>query len=212
MAKLMDIKGYWSVSFGPYNENDIWEGKILLNDDGWFEGIVVDPNSSYKGDRLVYGFYHLDKGIQLIKVAPKRVSNPFVFRGLKKETSYDGVFSVIRVLGEQGCGLCSITTEEFSKLKENTVDIEEGLKNRIAEFKEIDDFKTLYENTLQMKNEIIEILARSYDGRSFSEDETADIIEKFEPVNQIVAEETLKLLKKTSASYFMNEEDSDLPF
>ena len=56
MAKLMDIKGYWGVSFGPYNENDIWEGKILLNDDGWFEVIVVDPNSSYKGDRLVYGF------------------------------------------------------------------------------------------------------------------------------------------------------------
>lgn len=110
------------------------------------------------------------------------------------------------------CGLCSMTIEEISKLKENTVDIEERLKTRIAEFKEIDDFKTLYENTLQMKNEIMEILARNYDGRSFSEDETADIMRKFEPVNQVVAEETLKLLKKTSASYFMNEEDSDLPF
>ena len=68
-------------------------------------------------------FYHLDKGIQLIKVVPKRVSNPF--RSLKKETSYDGVFSVIRILGEQGCGLCGMTIEEISKLKENTVDIEE---------------------------------------------------------------------------------------
>ena len=56
MAKLMDIKGYWDMSYGyDFNDNDMWEGKILLDDDGWFEGTVVDPNSSYTEDRFIFG-------------------------------------------------------------------------------------------------------------------------------------------------------------
>ena len=59
MAKLMDIKGYWDMSGSfNFNDNDMWEGKILLNDDGWFEGIVVDPNSSYTEDRFIFGVYY----------------------------------------------------------------------------------------------------------------------------------------------------------
>ena len=56
MTKLMDIKGYWNMSGSfEFNDNDMWEGKILLDEDGWFEGIVVDPNSSYTEDRCIFG-------------------------------------------------------------------------------------------------------------------------------------------------------------
>ena len=82
MAKLMDIKGYWDMSGSfNFNDNDMWEGKILLNDDGWFEGIVVDPNSSYTEDRFIFGVYHPEKVIELFKFTPIDVSAPFVFHG-----------------------------------------------------------------------------------------------------------------------------------
>ena len=67
MSKLVDIKGYWNEfnikdyinkSCGnDFNDNDMWEGKLLLEDDGWFEGIVVDPFSSYIENRFVFGIY-----------------------------------------------------------------------------------------------------------------------------------------------------------
>jgi len=37
------------------------EGQILLQDDGWFEGIVVDPSSSYTEDRFIFDVYYLEK-------------------------------------------------------------------------------------------------------------------------------------------------------
>lgn len=41
MGKLNDIKGYWNMSGGwDFNDNDMWEGRIILEEDGWFEGIV----------------------------------------------------------------------------------------------------------------------------------------------------------------------------
>ena len=31
MSKLVDIKGFWDMSYGyDFNDNDMWEGKIQL--------------------------------------------------------------------------------------------------------------------------------------------------------------------------------------
>ena len=69
MSKLVDIKGYWNMSGGyDFNDNDMWEGKLLLEDDGWFEGIVNDPTSPYTGDRMVFGIYHPTKIIELLNI------------------------------------------------------------------------------------------------------------------------------------------------
>ena len=43
MSKLVDIKGYWIMSGGDdFNGNNMWQGKLLLETDGWFEVIVND--------------------------------------------------------------------------------------------------------------------------------------------------------------------------
>lgn len=58
----MDIKGYWNMFYGyDFNDRDMWEGQILLSDVGWFEGIVVDPNSFYTEDRFIFGVYYPGK-------------------------------------------------------------------------------------------------------------------------------------------------------
>lgn len=37
MRKLMDIKGYWDTTYGyGFNDKNMWEGQILLDDDVFF--------------------------------------------------------------------------------------------------------------------------------------------------------------------------------
>ena len=96
VSKLVDIKGYWNMSIGySFNDNGMWEGKLLLEDDGWFEGIVNDLTSPYTGDRMIFGIYHPTKIIELFKVSPANVSDPFVFRGQRTTIGYEGYFSVL---------------------------------------------------------------------------------------------------------------------
>ena len=63
-----------------FNDTDMWEGKLLLEDDCWLVGIVNDSSSPYTGDRFVFGINHPTKVIELLKVSPSKVSDPFVFR------------------------------------------------------------------------------------------------------------------------------------
>ena len=91
MSMLKDIKGYWNVGYSyDFNDVNMWEGQILLEEDGWFEGIVVDPKSSYTEDRFIFGVYHPDKVIELFKLTPINISSFFVFHGKKSEKGYDG--------------------------------------------------------------------------------------------------------------------------
>ena len=46
MKEVQDVKGYFNI-FGEYefDNESIFEGKILLDKNGWFEGIINHPNS-----------------------------------------------------------------------------------------------------------------------------------------------------------------------
>ena len=172
MKKLMDIKGYWDFA-GNYSFNDrnMWEGKILLDDNGWFEGIANDPNSIYTGDRFIFGIYHPEKIISLIKVSPEEISSPFVFRGKRDAKGYDGQLSVIRLFGEMECGVCHIITQYAESTKDNQRNIEkeiEDLLQRISAVKETSDYKELYDNTFKSKELFSEIELRNYDTKRLS--------------------------------------------
>ena len=136
MSKLMNIKGYWNMSGGyDFNNNDMWEGKLLLEDDGWFEGIVFDPNSPYIGDRMIFGIYHPDKVIELIKVSPANVSDPFVFRGQKDGDVYEGEFSVLGLFGEHYCGMNRMVTEQYNgDLIAGTIDLSNKIDKQLYQY------------------------------------------------------------------------------
>lgn len=167
MGKLNDIKSYWNMSGGyDFNDNDMWEGKIILEEDGWFEGIVQDPNSSYKGDRMVFGIYHPEKAIELLKIAPISVSAPFVFRGQRDAKGYEGNFSTIGIFGEMPVGVSFITTQDVEHLvevgdltaKNRNIEAEkEDLLKRLEAFKKVDSFKELYEQALVMRTQMSEV-------------------------------------------------------
>lgn len=218
MAKLMDIKGYWDMS-GRYdfNDNDMWEGKILLDDDGWFEGIVVDSNSSYTEDRFIFGVYYPEKVIELFKFTPISVSAPFVFYGKRDAKGYDGEFETIGLFGAMPCGVSHIITQYAESVRENTEVETDELEKRIQRYKQsiMDETgKEFYNNSIAMRNSMCQIILRNFEGRGFTSEELQQIMEECQPVNDRVMiateEEAKRLVKKMPKNLF--EDDDDLPF
>ena len=218
MAKLMDIKGYWNIAYGwNFNDKDMWEGQILLQDDGWFEGIVVDPNSSYKEDRFIFGVYYPEKIIELFKLTPHDISNPFVFHGKRGTKGYDGQFEIIGLFGSTPNGNCHIITRYAETVKQGMDEESQKLEAKIQRYKDniMDETgKDFYENTIAMRKTMVESVLRNYEGRGFTQEEINKLSEEFKPVNdrviQSTKEEAKKFIKRMSDTTF--DDDDDLPF
>lgn len=217
MAKLNDIKGYWTRGDYNFNDKDMWEGKILLYEDGWFEGIVVDPHSSYTEDRFIFGVYHPDKVIELFKLTPLTVSSPFVFHGSRDAKGYDGIFEVIGLLGATPYGVAHIITQDAEMVRGNVDDEINTLEARIQRYKDsiMDETCTeFYNNYVAIRKHFPEIILRNYEGRGFTTEETQNMMEDLVPVNertiQRTEEEVKKLVKQMPKDLF--GEDDELPF
>ena len=186
MAKLMDIMGLWNRDSSlDFNENDKWEGKLLLEEDGWFEGIVSDINSPYKDDRFIFGVYYPGKFIELLKISPTNVSNPYCFHANRDAKTYDGKFEVIGLFGNMPYGNCSISTQYAEFVRENTSLESTTLKAQIQKYKnEImdSDNREFYYNTLDMRNSMCKILLANYEGRKLTNDDARNIKNECQPI------------------------------
>lgn len=190
-GQVNDIKGYWRQGDYNFNSIDMCEGQIILYEDGWFEGIVNDPHSSYTDDRFVFGAYLPDHFIELFKVTPSDISVPFIFRGKRDVKGYDGEFSFIGSFGEQLLGLNHIITQE-SENQDTT-----ALQTKIDAWKKsmIDDPNNfVYENTVQMRSEMVEILKRQYANQKFSSQEMK-WTKVAEPISNSAFEQSEKAVK-----------------
>lgn len=194
MSRLVDIKGYWNmVGASVFKDDDSWKGKILLDDDGWFEGIVNDSNSSYTGDRMVYGIYHPGKIIRLVKVSPKDVSNPLVFEALRDVKGYNGKFSMIEKTSQEKLGSAYIITGDVKDLigcnypeyYNRNVEIEsDDIMKRLNIFKSGKQFTELYDDNKKLKEQISEILLQNYENKRISNGEVEKRILEFKLNNQ----------------------------
>lgn len=218
MTRLIDIKGFWDM-YGRddhFNDRDMWNGKILLYDDGWFEGIANDLNSPYKGDRMIFGIYHPGKVIELLKVSPLKVSDPFVFSAKHDDYKYFGTFSVLSLFGGKIlCGTTLMFTQDVQLLKDdenskyadrNIEEEKKDLEKRLVIFKENNDFPELYENTLGMRPNLSEYILRRYNGEKFTKEQCEELLE---PVHDKVEEDTKKAFKKLIRNMQQNSSDLD---
>lgn len=189
MARLMDIKGYWNMYFEwNFNHIDMWEGKILLQNDGWFEGIVVDPNSHYTEDRFIFGVYHPEKIIELFKFTPLKVSSPFVFHGRRDAKGYDGIFEIIGLFDTNPCGNSHIITKYA---KENINEEKRKLESKIQRYKSSIMDKTckkFYDNAIIMREYMTKLFLGNYEGKKFTPEEMEEFKESFDLVTEGVIE------------------------
>ncbi len=164
MKKLMDIKGFWNMSDNwELNDQDMWEGNILLEDDGWFEGIVTEPYSSYQKDQFVFGIYYPTKIIELFKIVPTHIGKLLVFRGIRDAKGYDGYFKPI-LFGTAPYGRTHIITQYRENIEteiQNVEDKIEKYKNNLMD--EAD--KKFYENIISTKINMKETILRKYQKR-----------------------------------------------
>lgn len=217
MKKLIDIKCYWNKTFDfNMNDKDTWEGQILLEEDGWFEGIVNDPYSQYKGYRFIFGIYHPEKVIELYKYAPEEISKPLKFHGDRDAKGYDGEFSIIGLFGEQPYGNCHIITQ-YSELARNNIQEEvSSLEAKIKYWKDYImycDCKLFYDNTIAMRRVLSEIILKNHNGETFTDEEIGKIKEEFYPIQNKIIRSTVKEIKQLAKRMpFDFNCDEELPF
>ncbi len=97
MEKLIDINGYWNTTFdNTFLNNDMWYGQIVLNEDGRFEGIIVDQEDHYKGECLIGGMC-TEKYMEFIVISSFIDIPPIVY---KVQNVKDGFLGRAYELGE----------------------------------------------------------------------------------------------------------------
>ena len=218
MAKLMDIKCYWNVFDDHiFNDSNMWEGKIILNDDGWFEGIVFDKHASYTGGIFVFGVYHLGKVIHLFKLQPSNPEIPILFHGKKDKNGYNGEFRAIDIYEQSVYGVSRIITQSAEQVRDNTYQEMQKLYSSIEECKNncIDIIgKLFYDSYLEVRNSLCKIVLKDYEGKEFTDDEIQRFIEEYELDNEGVDKPTVeevKVLANTMIDSTPNKK-ANLPF
>lgn len=150
-----DIKIYWNHSkvwnndktdYGyqyncDFNENAMWEGQFILEEEGYFEGAVKYCYSKFAMEGLIFGIYFPDHSIESIIIVPGEVS-AFIFKGIRDAKGYEGQVSVIDLIEEELYGNNHIITRENKE--QNLTELNARI-NRIKSFLQTDDNRYLYE-------------------------------------------------------------------
>ena len=132
MERYFELTGYWNL-VGEYNftEQRKWQGQVILNEKGWFEGIAHDLDSSKNTYRIIFGTYNEEQGIYLYKMAPRSLCEPQIISGTKTEEGLDGEITALSFRGATPIGVSRIKTYEIKKEQ-----IPEDFYEQIEEAKE----------------------------------------------------------------------------
>ena len=127
-----------------YMETNNWNGKILLKEDGFFEGIIFNEKSEISID-YISGLY--DKGIGKLYFKTGKSKHTYEFND---KNLFDGYYVTLNEKPGNFEGTC---IDEFDRVSELSLSMElHEVEDR--EFgSEIDDLKTLINNT---KEEVYE--------------------------------------------------------
>ena len=165
-----------------------WDGSFLLDDDGWFEGIVNDTSGIYQGDNFIFGVHIPGKGIELYKLAPIDIRYPMVFHGDIAGNVYMGELENVTLLGPTHSGASNIVTRE----KQYDDDIVQELESKINSYKTgMDDICALfYGRYLEIRDALCQIFSRNFEGKYFTAEEADELMKVLGPMNEKVLNET----------------------
>ena len=141
MPILYNVRGYWRENRGTnFKSKDYWDGKMLLQDDGWFEGIAHDPESSYTGDRFIFGVCHEAGIMEIYKFCPLAIASPFVYSISRRDDALRGDVFWLRDqhLYPFGDALISRSQVDPERVDVNS-EIKE-LEESIEEYKDVENF------------------------------------------------------------------------
>lgn len=127
MKRLVDVQIMQTVHGGVFELDEGCTGKVLVDDDNYFEGVVRE-HGSIADDSFVFGYMEEDGNIDFMKVAPKDLIPAERIVGGSDGVSYQGNRFVSGDEGlEETCGVVvfaidgertrTITDDEVVKLE-----------------------------------------------------------------------------------------------
>ena len=159
MLKLYDI------NCSLINKPNIkkWEGKIIVNEEGWFEGCINYPldDGEINQNLFIYGVYIPGTGIKIIENVPYRIGS--ILRQLSvgiyifDENHYDGIKETGTDESRRKDGLYKyvILENENDSQVEFLKKLEENRNKKINKYKEF--YRKIYASRNKQKAEIIEL-------------------------------------------------------
>ena len=130
MPKLMHLYcTYQEDNPFVYTRELSCEGKMILEDDGWFEGLLDNQERGDLRKNLIFGYYYPNKEIDLYRIMTKSILRPpHHYKGNIVGNRFEGPIMMGNV--DWGNGYLCFTEESYSNDK---------LLNEIAH--QIDDYK-----------------------------------------------------------------------
>lgn len=142
--EIRKISGSWSSNESDnFSPMDAWEAEVLLNENGWFEGIAFDINPFTEIGRFVYGIYHPDNVIKLFRFWEVGEVSPFILYG-ENESSINGM-EILESKGENG----EQTQIKVESVFDDSTERKDALALKIQEIKS----QTLYGGSLKFYSE-----------------------------------------------------------
>lgn len=129
---LNSIKGYWnSECLFDFSDDDMYEGKFLVEDDGWLEGIVTFSDGV---DKFIFGTYCPGESVRLFYISSDYVNHPVMFYGTNDVEGYDGKLEMIDGSEFVHCGVSHVLVSNLENI--DRVDTEKNrLLFRVQNFK-----------------------------------------------------------------------------
>lgn len=118
MKNIYDIQGFYCSYGAMFNQSDSWLGKIILNPDKTFEGVVKENTGNSL--EFVFGKIADNNKLDLIKTTKGDSRLPYHFLTENTETSYRGNYFVKAEDNEFPLGEAKINLMAADKTREIT--------------------------------------------------------------------------------------------
>lgn len=155
MKSINKINGY----IHGYGNHVLFNGNLLVNDEGWIEGVLNSSNKNLK--IFVFGFSYNEIVIELFGLTLSNNNIMLDFHVEKQSDEYNGQVLAINKDSQQLYGLCSLVTKRQELSSDSEVD---KLEEEKEMFKNNMDLygKAFYIGTVKNKDRIIKSIIDDY--------------------------------------------------
>lgn len=158
----------YSVNGKNYNINgeSLWNGFILLESDGWFEGIVTDVANISKKNRFIFGVFHFDKIMELYSITSFDIASPLIFHLINSFNGYEGQIEEVDLFENMQYGISCVNIGDYLVNNENKENEIKKLQLNIQNYKDSimdDDEKFFYSNLFKTRSDLYQTILKQYE-------------------------------------------------
>lgn len=161
--EVKNVQGYWNSD--QSKSHHLMNGQIIIQDDGWFEGVMKIVFTNNKNDiGLVFGVYHLNKVFDFFYCSDKD-EYIYHFHCDCRNKNHNGKVSVLEpfILKDFDKGKCTLV------VKNNHISTEKEVQSKINIMKYSINYNFLefYQRLVSHKEEFIKTVLKCYWNSSY---------------------------------------------